>query len=89
MKAYLYRYFKIVKTNVIDSVPKMVVQFLVERAKKKARLNLNKAAAMFTSEELSNLLEDDPNLAAARSRVQKKLDSLLEAEKIISEVRHY
>jgi hypothetical protein len=44
---------------------------------------------MFTSEELSNLLEDDPNIAAARSRVQKKLESLQEAEKIISEVRHY
>ena len=57
------------KTNVKDSVPKMVIAFLVEKAKKKARRNLNEKAAMFTEKELIDLLEDDPNITAARNRV--------------------
>jgi hypothetical protein len=60
LKVYVSRYWKIIQTNVIDMVPKIVVTFMVKKFMKKSAISMQSQIVPSTAEQVIDLLSDDP-----------------------------
>ena len=60
LKVYVSRYWKIIQTNVIDMVPKIVVTFMVKKFMKKSAISMQSQIVPSTAEQVIDLLYDDP-----------------------------
>lgn len=52
MKVYVMRYFDIVKVNLADLTPKIIINFLVKQSIKRARIQLNSQCIPKNAEEV-------------------------------------
>ncbi|KAH3731783.1 dynamin GTPase [Pelomyxa schiedti] len=87
IKHLLKAYFDIVRKNVLDTVPKAIMHFLVNATKESLQNELVKA--LYKPEKFSELLAESPQVAQKRHLCKAKLDTLSKASEIISEVRDF
>lgn len=78
-------YFDIVRRNVMDTVPKSIMFFLVNESKNRVQNEL--VASLYKEQLFSELLEEGPNVAARRQACEKMLAVLKRAHQILNEVR--
>ena len=73
-------YFTIVRRNVLDTVPKSIMYYLVNDSKNRIQNEL--VAALYKEDLFSELLEEGPQVANKRQRCQKLLEVLKRAHKL-------
>ncbi|EGD83026.1 hypothetical protein PTSG_03662 [Salpingoeca rosetta] len=84
VKTLITKYFAIVKRNVLDSVPKAVMHFLVNRLQRDLSKQL--VSTLYQNDLFDALLEEDPEMERQRREAQALMDALTKAMHIISEV---
>ena len=84
MEKLLIHYFCIVRAQLVDTIPKIVMKFFV----RKLSTNLNSLLikSLYTQEKIEDLIQESDKVAKKRKASRKMLHVLLEAEKIISEI---
>eukprot|EP01106_Pelomyxa_sp_JSP_P006472 TRINITY_DN2041_c0_g2_i2.p1 TRINITY_DN2041_c0_g2~~TRINITY_DN2041_c0_g2_i2.p1 ORF type:complete len:524 (-),score=173.87 TRINITY_DN2041_c0_g2_i2:100-1671(-) len=87
IKALLGSYFGIVKKNVMDTVPKAVMHFLVNATK--ASLHAELVHALYSADSFDKLLEESPQVAQKRRQAKENLNYLQKAAEILGEIREY
>ena len=87
IKDLMVSYFDIVRRNVLDTVPKSIMYFLVNESKDKVQNEL--VAALYKEDLFDELLEEGPQVAARRQQCKQLLDVLKRAHKILNEVRDF
>ena len=79
------RYFDIIRRQVKDLVPKAIVKFLVNGSTELLRPKM--IDEIFNSNDMSNLLQEDPSITRKRIACQQIVDALRKAQDILLEVR--
>ena len=75
-------YFGIVKTNIIDVVPKIIIAFLVNKTNNE--LNNELVRELYDNKELFEfLLEETPNVASRRKKCMEIVGGLREVIEIL------
>jgi len=87
IKDLMDSYFNIVRRNILDTVPKSIMYYLVNDSKNRIQNEL--VAALYKEELFSELLEEGPQVASKRQHCQKMLDVLKKAHRILNEVRDF
>ncbi len=87
IKDLMDSYFNIVRRNVLDTVPKTIMYYLVNDSKNKVQNEL--VAALYKENLFSELLEEGPQVAARRQACSTLLDVLKRAHTILNEVRDF
>ena len=87
IKRLIESYYKIVKKNIEDSVPKAIMGFLVNKSKTKIQTEL--VSNIYKEERIFDLLAEPGDIAEKRVRCRELLRSLERASQIINEVRHF
>ncbi|KAH3765574.1 dynamin GTPase [Pelomyxa schiedti] len=87
IKYLLRSYFDLVRKNIMDTVPKAIMHFLVNSTKESLQNEL--VRALYKPEKFSELLAESPQVAQKRQLCKAKLDTLQKAADIISEVRDF
>ena len=87
IKDLMESYFTIVRRNVLDTVPKSIMFYLVNDSKNRMQNEL--VASLYKEELFSELLEEGPQVANQRQRCSKLLDVLKKAHRILNEVRDF
>lgn len=87
IRSLLVSYFNIVRKNVQDTVPKSVMQFLVNRSKNDIQNELVKS--LYKEELFDELLEESPAIASRRKACKQMVDMLSRAQEILNEVRDF
>lgn len=80
-------YFDIVRRNVLDTVPKSIMFFLVNDSKNRVQNEL--VASLYKENLFAELLEEGPQVASRRQQCQSLLEVLRKAHTILNEVRDY
>ncbi|KAH9284715.1 Dynamin-1-like protein [Echinococcus granulosus] len=78
-------YFQIVRKNILDSVPKAIMNFLVNYVKDNLQSEL--VSSLYKIDEYDGLLKESENVAQRRREASEMLKGLQRANQIISEVR--
>jgi len=84
IKKFIESYFKIVKKNVGDSVPKSIMALLINLSKE--RLQQDLALTLYKEEKFEDLLSENPEIAQKRTQANELLSVLRNALDIINEV---
>lgn len=79
------RYFDIIRRQIKDLVPKAIVKFLVNKSTEMLRPKM--IDDVFTSQELSLLLQEDPSITRKRIACRQIVEALRKAQVILLEVR--
>ncbi len=87
IRSLLVSYFNIVRKNIQDTVPKSVMQFLVNRSKNDIQNELVKS--LYKEELFDELLEESPAIASRRKACKQMVDMLSRAQEILNEVRDF
>ena len=87
IKTLIESYFKIVKKNIQDSVPKAIMGFLVNKAK--AKIHTELVSNDYKEEKIYELMSEPGDIPEKRARCKDLLRSLERANSIINEVRHF
>jgi dynamin 1-like protein len=85
IKDLMVSYFDIVRRNILDTVPKSIMYFLVNESKNRVQNEL--VAALYKEELFSELLEEGPQVASRRQACEQLLGVLKRAHLILNEVR--
>lgn len=85
IKDLMDSYFSIVRRNVLDTVPKAIMFYLVNDSKNRVQNEL--VEALYKENLFAELLEEGPQVAARRQACTKMLDVLKRAHIILNEVR--
>ena len=80
-------YFDIVRKNVIDSVPKSIMRFMVNDSKNNMQNEL--VARLYKEDLFDELLSENPEIAEARKSCKELISVLRKAQSIINEVRDF
>src|SRR5579864_259100 len=83
----LESYFAIIKKNIQDGVPKVIMHFLVSRAK--ATIHNRLVEKLYKAEIYEELLAESPEVAARRKQTREMVEMLKKAREILNEVRDY
>lgn len=83
----LLNYFDIVRTNILDAVPKAVMYFLVNKTKQEMQNVL--IQKLYKEQSLSELLCEGPDVVQKRERCKTLLKLLGKAQIILNEVRDW
>lgn len=78
-------YFRIVRKNIQDSIPKAIMHFLVNHVKDNLQSEL--VSQLYKKEEIEYLLEESDHIAQRRKEAQDMLKALQRASHIIGEIR--
>ncbi|VUZ55060.1 unnamed protein product [Hymenolepis diminuta] len=78
-------YFMIVRKNILDSVPKAIMNFLVNYVKDNLQSEL--VSNLYKNDQYDALLKESENVAQRRREASEMLKGLQRANQIISEVR--
>jgi len=84
IKKFIESYFKIVKKNVGDTVPKSIMALLINLSKE--RLQQDLALVLYKEERFEDLLSENPEIAQKRTQANELLSVLRNALDIINEV---
>lgn len=87
IKRLIESYYKIIKKNVEDLVPKTIMAFLVNKSKQKIHTEL--VSNVYREECISELMTEPGDIPEKRARCKDLLRSLERANSIINEVRHF
>ncbi|EAX98164.1 Dynamin central region family protein [Trichomonas vaginalis G3] len=79
------RYFDIIRRQIKDLVPKAIVKFLVNRSTEMLRPKM--IDDIFTMQELTTLLQEDPSITRKRIACTQIVTALRKAQVILLEVR--
>jgi len=79
------KYYDLIRLQIMDLVPKAVVKFLVNQSSQMLRPRM--IEAIFNSNELIQLLQEDPAITRKRIACQQMVDALRKAQNILNEVR--
>lgn len=83
----LHGYFAIVKKNLVDSVPKATMFFLVNHVIEQLPTRL--VSELYKEELFGDLLKEDEHIVRQRVRCRRDLDVLQNALVVLNEVREY
>ncbi|BHF73642.1 Dynamin-1-like protein [Sparganum proliferum] len=81
----IHSYFQIVRKNILDTVPKAIMNFLVNYVKDNLQSEL--VSKLYKSEECDQLLKESEHVAQRRREAAEMLKALQKASQIISEIR--
>ena len=81
------RYFELVRLQIVDLVPKAVILMLVDGCNKQLRDVL--LSKIYGSNIADDMMKEDPKITANRSKCQKILNALLQAQDILNDVRKF
>lgn len=84
IRTLLTQYMNIVRKNITDSVPKAIMNFLVNKSKSNMQSEL--VSAMYKDDLFDELLKENEEIAAKRKAAQEMLKVLRRAESIIADV---
>jgi replication fork clamp-binding protein CrfC len=87
IQSLMVSYFNIVRKNVIDTVPKSIMHFLVNQSKQNAQNEL--VSKLYKEDLLDELLEESPTVASRRKACTAIVDTLRRANKILNDVRDF
>ncbi|OMJ95121.1 hypothetical protein SteCoe_1664 [Stentor coeruleus] len=87
IKMLIDSYYKIVKKNIEDAVPKAIMGFLVNKAKFKIQTEL--VSTIYKEEKIYELLAEPGDIPERRIKCKELLRSLERANTIINEVRYF
>ena len=79
------RYFELVRTQIVDLIPKAVVMMLVEGSSKQLRDVLLKKVV--GSDVADDMMKEDPRISKQRTKCKEILVALKKAQQILQEVR--
>lgn len=81
------RYFELVKTQVVDLVPKAVVMMLVEGSSKQLHDTLLKK--VYGDAISGDMMKEDPRISQRRTKCREVLAALKRAQQVLQEVRQF
>jgi dynamin 1-like protein len=84
IKQLLKSYFRIVKKNICDLVPKAIMAFLVNKSKANAQNEL--VSALYAQQRVETLLEEDPLIYEKRVECKKMVAVLKESLAALNEI---
>jgi len=87
IQTLLSSYFAIVKKSIVDSVPKSIMHFLVNRARE--RLQNHLVSSLYKDSLFEALLSENENLQKAREKCRQTIELLGKAMQILMEVREF
>ena len=87
IKDLLSSYFGIVRKNIMDSVPKTVMYFLVNESKKALQHEL--VSELYREDLFAELLRESDSISVRRDSCKKTLEVLKKANDILNSVRDY
>ena len=79
------RYFELVRTQIVDLIPKAIIMMLVEGSSKQLRDVLLKKVV--GSELADDMMREDPRISQQRTKCREILAALKKAQQILQEVR--
>jgi len=83
----LSSYFKIVRKNIKDRVPKTIMFFMVNASKEKIQNELVKS--LYKEDLFSTLLEESDDIAQRREQLRETIEVLSAAQRILNEIINY
>jgi dynamin 1-like protein len=83
----LTSYFKIVRKNIADRVPKTIMYFMVNASKDKIQNELVKC--LYKEEMFNSLLEESDDIAMRREQIRETIEVLSSAQRILNEIIDY
>ncbi len=86
IKRLLKSYFKVVKKNIADLVPKTIMAFLVNKSKAIAQNEL--VGSLYSEQSIETLMVENPAILEKRTECRKMVDALQEALKVLHEVAY-
>jgi len=87
IKSLLSSYFFIVRKRLQDSVPKVVMHFLVNHTQDNLQSEL--VTSLYREEFFDRLLNEDPHVAKQRKDAQRMYDALCRSTSIINEIAEF
>jgi len=84
IKNLIISYYKVVKRNICDSIPKSIITFLVNKTKNICKNEL--VAALYKDDLYDNLLAENSFIAQSRDECRKNLKLLKECLNILVEI---
>eukprot|EP01118_Nematostelium_gracile_P000753 TRINITY_DN10770_c0_g1_i1.p1 TRINITY_DN10770_c0_g1~~TRINITY_DN10770_c0_g1_i1.p1 ORF type:complete len:749 (+),score=252.76 TRINITY_DN10770_c0_g1_i1:179-2425(+) len=87
LEGLLESYFDIVRTNIVDYVPKAVMFFLVNKSKTGMQNEL--VQALYKDQNFERLFEESPDIVSKRNAARNMLTVLTKAQSILSEIRDF
>eukprot|EP00013_Stygamoeba_regulata_P016583 CAMPEP_0177682830 /NCGR_PEP_ID=MMETSP0447-20121125/31460_1 /TAXON_ID=0 /ORGANISM="Stygamoeba regulata, Strain BSH-02190019" /LENGTH=759 /DNA_ID=CAMNT_0019192343 /DNA_START=212 /DNA_END=2491 /DNA_ORIENTATION=- len=87
IQSLMVSYFNIVRKNVMDTVPKSIMHFLVNQSKQNVQNEL--VSKLYKEDLLDELLEESPTVASRRKACQAIVETLRRANKILNDVRDF
>lgn len=85
IKNLIVNYFKIVRKNIQDTVPKAIMHFLVNWIKENIQSEL--VSHLYREDLFESLLEESPHVASKRKQTAEMLQALKRANKVLAEIR--
>ena len=86
IKRLLKSYFKVVRKNIADLIPKAIMSFLVNKSKAIAQNEL--VSALYSEHSMETLMVENPAVLEKRTECRKMVDALQEALKVLHEVAY-
>eukprot|EP01091_Cochliopodium_minus_P009360 TRINITY_DN2293_c1_g2_i1.p1 TRINITY_DN2293_c1_g2~~TRINITY_DN2293_c1_g2_i1.p1 ORF type:complete len:728 (-),score=255.63 TRINITY_DN2293_c1_g2_i1:60-2198(-) len=87
IKDLLGSYFNIVRKNIMDTVPKTIMHFLVNESKRAIQHEL--VSELYKEDLFSELLKESDTISIRREACQKTLEVLRKANDVLNNVRDY
>jgi hypothetical protein len=83
----LKSYFKIVRKNIKDKVPKSIMFFLVNNSKEQIQNEL--VQELYKEDKFNTLLEESDDVAQRREQHEQTIKILTTAQRILNEIIDY
>lgn len=81
----IHSYFSIVKKNLLDSVPKAIMHFLVNHVSEHLPTKL--VTELYKDEKMEELLQEDDSVVRQRERCKAALEAYRQAAALLSQIR--
>eukprot|EP01130_Rhizamoeba_saxonica_P000539 TRINITY_DN10513_c0_g1_i1.p1 TRINITY_DN10513_c0_g1~~TRINITY_DN10513_c0_g1_i1.p1 ORF type:complete len:704 (-),score=146.87 TRINITY_DN10513_c0_g1_i1:48-2159(-) len=81
----LVSYFDIVRKNIMDTIPKSIMHYLVNKSLQKIQNHL--VSKLYKQDQIEELLSESPEITRRRKKLHQVLKRLKKAKEILSEVR--
>eukprot|EP01022_Parablepharisma_sp_SALTPOND_P015843 TRINITY_DN2269_c0_g1_i1.p1 TRINITY_DN2269_c0_g1~~TRINITY_DN2269_c0_g1_i1.p1 ORF type:complete len:710 (-),score=86.95 TRINITY_DN2269_c0_g1_i1:6404-8533(-) len=86
IKRLLKSYFKVVRKNIADLIPKAIMAFLVNKSKAIAQNEL--VGTLYSERDIETLMAENPAILEKRTECRKMVDALQEALKVLHEIAY-
>jgi replication fork clamp-binding protein CrfC len=87
IRKLLVSYFNIVRKNILDTIPKCIMYYLVNNSKNEMQNTI--VTKLYKEDLLDDLLSEAPEIVEKRKRTRMKLKRLKNAKDILTQVREF